>query len=144
MLRIPVLSLAFVLWIAPTAAGQNCHLEGAWEVVSLKTTQPDGTVSISEIGDPPGLKILSKRHFIFVEQNHEGPVPTSGGGGSYVTNDTTFIETVQYHAARSFIGMELPFHCKVEDDHWYQSGYLPGGTYLEQVYRRLELNEMDQ
>ena len=47
------------------ASAQNCDLVGAWEVHALTFTDPDGTVRVVEIGDPPGLKILSETHWVF-------------------------------------------------------------------------------
>ena len=118
-------------------AGQTCDPIGAWEVESLTFTEKDGTVQEIEIKDPPGLKILSETHWAFVEQNDaENPIPTSGGGGSYVIEGDQYTEIIEYHAARDFIGKRLTFDCKVEGDRWYQSGYLPDGVYLKEVYRR--------
>lgn len=133
-----LLLLTAIIGLKPLAANaQNCDVVGAWEVFELTFTDPDGTVRDVEIGNPPGLKILSETHWAFVEQNEEGnPVPTSGGGGTYTVDGTTYTETVQYHGARDYIGQVIPFECKVEGDYWYQTGLLPGGTKLEEVYRR--------
>lgn len=115
-----------------------CDLEGAWEPVSLTLTAPDGTVDEVEIGDPPGLKILSDRNWVFVEEGSGDQGSTSGGGGTYRVEGTTYTEVVQYHDASSYVGEEISFDCRTEDGRWYQSGELPDGTYLEEVYRRLE------
>lgn len=139
---IPILGVVFTTWLAPPqqeAPAEDCYLVGAWEVESLRFTDPDGTVRDVEIGDPPGLKIFSETHWVFVEQN--GPddaAPTSGGGGRYTVEGNTYTEFVQYHAARDFVGQTLPFECRVEDDRWYQTGMLPDGVKLEEVYRRPE------
>lgn len=134
---IPLLLALVVCNISWPAYAQQCNPVGAWEVYALTFTHPDGTVDKVDIANPPGLKILSKTHWAFVEQNKEGDaIPTSGGGGTYTVEGTTYTETVQYHAARDFIGKSIPFECKVEGDYWYQSGLLPGGTKLEEIYRR--------
>lgn len=131
------LLVATLLFVARPADAQPCTPEGAWEVYALTFTDPDGTVRQIEIKDPPGLKILSETHWAFVEQNEEGnAIPTSGGGGTYTVDGNTYTEVVQYHAAREFIGKRLSFACKVEDNRWYQSGLLPDGVRLEEVYRR--------
>jgi hypothetical protein len=120
-----------------TGYAQNCNPMGAWEVYALTFTDADGTVRKIEISDPPGLKILSETHWAFVEQNAEGnAIPTSGGGGTYTVDGTTYTERVEYHGARDYIGQSIPFDCNVEGDFWYQSGTLPDGTKLEEVYRR--------
>ena len=62
--------------------------------------------------------------------------PTSGGGGTYTVDGAIYTEHVDYHAATDFIGKTISFKCRVENDLWYQSGVLPGGTKLEEVYRR--------
>ena len=122
---------------APNGQEQACNPIGAWEVYALTFTDPDGTVREIAIKNPPGLKILSETHWAFVEQNDAASdIPTSGGGGRYSVQGTTYTETVEYHAARDFIGKSLAFDCKTDDEFWYQSGPLPGGTYLEEVYRR--------
>ena len=140
----PFLLLFFLAFIyapaahaqAETAAdpGEDCALEGAWEVVSLTLTDPDGTVNEVAIGDPPGLKIFSPTHWVFVEQPAEGPV--SGGGGRYTVRGNTYTEYVQYHAGRDYVGKTIAFECRVEGDRWYQRGRLPDGVWLEEVYRR--------
>lgn len=135
--KAPYLTLLVILALPRLVAGQECNPIGAWEVESLTFTNKDGTVQEIEIKDPPGLKILSETHWAFVEQNGaENPIPTSGGGGSYVVQGDQYTETIEYHAARDFIGKQLTFDCKTEDDKWYQSGYLPDGVYLKEVYRR--------
>ena len=133
-----LLVLTGLFFAAPFAVGQNCDLKGAWEVVSLTLTDSTGTVTEVEIGDPPGLKVLSAEHWVFVEQTSDEASPTSGGGGRYTTNDTTYTEYVDYHTAVSFVGETIAFRCRVEEDRWYQKGILPDGTYLEEVYRRVE------
>ncbi len=119
-------------------ADSTCNLVGAWEPVSLRFTDPDGTVRDVEIGDPPGLKILSESHWVFVEEGSGEQGPTSGGGGTYMVEGSTYTEHVDYHGATSFVGEDIAFDCRTDDGRWYQSGELPDGTYLEEVYRRLE------
>ncbi len=129
----------FVVLALPYAGSraQSCDPAGAWEVYQLTFTDPDGTVREIDIGDPPGLKVLSQTHWAFVEQNEaSNDIPTSGGGGSYTVHGNTYTEVVEYHAARSFIGQSISFDCRVEGDFWYQSGTLPDGTKLDEVYRR--------
>lgn len=122
--------------ISYTFQAQHCNVEGAWEVISLRFTDNDGKVTDIDIGDPPGLKILSKTHWAFVELTGEENNPTSGGGGTYRVEGNKYIEFVQYHAATDYIGKIIPFECRVVGDKWYQKGLLPGGTMLEEVYRR--------
>lgn len=136
-----LLSCAILFLLVPVqdARAQNCDLAGAWEVHALTFTAPDGTVEEVEISDPPGLKVLTDGYWVFVEQNApDDPAPTSGGGGRYTVTDSTYTETVLYHAARSYVGETLTFDCRVEGNFWVQSGPLPDGTHLSEVYRRLE------
>lgn len=138
---IGALLLPFLALGACTGASSstpNCDLEGAWEPISLTLTAPDGTVEEVEIGDPPGLKILSESRWVFVEEAPPEEGNTSGGGGTYVVEDGRYVETVEYHAASSFVGEEIAFDCRTENGRWYQSGELPDGTYLEEVYRRID------
>ena len=133
-----LLVLAGLLFAAPLALGQDCNPEGAWEVVSVTLTDSSGTVTEVEVGDPPGLKVLSAGHWAFVEQTSDAASPTSGGGGQYTVSDTTYTEYVAYHTAVSFVGTTIAFSCRTEEDRWYQNGMLPDGTYLEEVYQRAE------
>lgn len=114
----------------------DCDLVGAWEVESLKLTQPDGTVEVVDIGDPPGLKIFSPTHWVFVEQADDEAGVTHGGGGRYEVAGNRYTEFVQYHTARDYVGQTLTFECRVDGERWYQTGPLPGGVLLEEVYRR--------
>lgn len=135
-----ITALLLLVGCRPEASSgdQTCDLVGAWEPVSLQFTQPDGTVDVVEIGDPPGLKILSETRWAFVEEGSGDQGPTSGGGGTYTVDGSSYTEVVEYHGATDFVGEAIEFECRTEDDRWYQSGTLPGGTYLEEVYRRLD------
>lgn len=126
----------FVLFGSLDVRAQACNPVGAWEVASLTFTDPDGTVRVIEIKDPPGLKILSESHWVFVEMTGVEENPTSGGGGTYTVEGTVYTEHVDYHAAQGFIGETISFECRVEGDQWYQTGLLPDGVLLEEVYRR--------
>ena len=129
------LALATLLAV-PAASGQACDPEGAWEVVSLTLTDPDGTAREIEIDDPPGLKILSDTHWAFVDLTGDEEAPVSGGGGRYEVEGDTYTEFVTYHAAPQYIGTSIAFECETDGDTWRQSGMLPDSVYLEEVYRR--------
>ena len=116
------------------AVAQTCNVEGTWEVHSLRFTEADGEVRDVAVGRPPGLKILSRTHWVFVELRADSTV--SGGGGRYEVDGSQYTEWVEYHGAKGFIGKRIDFECRVEGDRWYQAGMLPGGTKLEEVYRR--------
>lgn len=136
--RLASLALLAVLTlaVAPGALAQNCNVEGAWAPFSLTFTDPDGTVREITIGDPPGLKILSDTHWAFVERSNNPDAPVSGGGGTYTVEGNTYTERVVYHTGSSFVGQEISFDCRVEGDRWYQSGMLPNGVKLDEVYHR--------
>ena len=133
-----LLALTVSVFFAPFALGQACDPEGAWEVVSVTLTDSSGTVREVEIGDPPGLKVLSAGHWAFVEQTTDEASPTHGGGGRYTVEGNTYTEYVAYHTAASFVGTTIAFDCRTEGERWYQQGVLPDGTHLDEVYRRAE------
>ena len=144
----PFLAIIFLLVLSGCAGDQDsaaqqqtlptCDLVGAWEPIALRFTDPDGTVRDVEISDSPGIKILSESRWVYVEEGAGDQGPTTGGGGTYRVEGNTYTETVEYHGATSFVGEEIAFDCRTEDGRWYQDGELPDGTYLEEVYRRLD------
>ena len=134
VLRIALLACVLLLFGSDVARGQNCDVEGSWEVSSVRFTDPDGTVRDVTVGRPPGLKILSPTHWAFVELRADSTV--SAGGGRYEVDGDRYTEWVDYHGGKSYIGKRIDFECRVEEDRWYQDGMLPDGTKLEEVYRR--------
>lgn len=134
LLCVTLAGLSLIAAAPGIALAQNCDVKGTWEVLSVRFTEVDGMVRDVAVGRPPGLKILSGTHWVFVELRADSTV--SGGGGKYEVDGSRYTEWVDYHGAKDFIGKRIDFKCRVEGDRWYQDGMLPGGTKLEEVYRR--------
>ncbi|GAB5521088.1 MAG: hypothetical protein RhofKO_33390 [Rhodothermales bacterium] len=133
--------LVLIISCASTRQDSNrpaCDLVGAWEPVELTLTAPDGTVNDVDLGDPPGLKVFSNTRWVWIETGPNASNSTVGAGGRYATTDSTYTESIEYHMSPDLVGQTLTFECEVTPTTWTQRGMLPGGTYLEETYRRIE------
>lgn len=115
-----------------TEAG-NCPLEGSWEMVSMKMTTPDSTVTYDET-EQPTLKILNASHWMFIRQSADRFIFAQGG--HYTTDGQTYTEIVDYSADPNNIGNAYTFECRVEEDRWYHKGGL-GNIQYDEVWRRV-------
>jgi hypothetical protein len=87
------------------------------------------------------MKIISKEHFVFVEQNPSRPKLKKGGndeelcaaakeffggGGTYTFDGATYTEHIRFFLNPNYLDMKIPFTVEiVNPDLWTQKGTLP-------------------
>ena len=130
-------ALLLLLLFAGQAAAQNSSdLEGAWERIFVRIILPDTTIE-EHFPDPPRLhKIVTATHFAFGRQVDDGE-GVFAGGGRYELDDSSYIETYDYHGSPSMVGKSVTFETCIEDSLWHISGIV-GRFRLEETWRRLE------
>ena len=128
-------------------------MTGVWELVSGKA---DGQAYPATAHM---LKFITRNHWAWVTQDDSVPKQlktaadslaafqaNAGGSGTYTVTGSTYTETITYFPDPAYIGMSIPFTCRVDGDRFYQTGNFPilrdgkkvRDAVLEEVYRRIE------
>jgi len=136
-------------------------IEGTWELVSTKHTIGDSTLFEGSQKDIRMIKIITKTHFAFLNQNVDRPKFTQmgndaetllaartfgAGGGTYKLDGDTYTENIQFMLTPNFVGLSIPFKVKIENNQLIQTGVLPikssglgdQDVELYEVYKRIE------
>jgi hypothetical protein len=125
-----VLMTALFVWPQTNGSHAKNPLDGTWELVSGQPL-PTGVRDI---------KILSEGHFIFVAYDSETGKPLYTGGGTYILNDSSYIEHVDFASdviSAGLVGKDQAFAVKVDGDTFTQTGTLSNGKRLSEVWRRV-------
>ena len=113
-----ILTLSFIL--PGTILAQSGILEGTWEVVSVKTTSPDGTTVFERtVADPDdkggSIKILNSTHFGLVGHKPDGSFAWASAG-TYTVEGNTYTEFITNAADPSWVGWVLPKEFTLKGD----------------------------
>ena len=135
-----ILFLSFTLPGAILA--QSGILEGTWEVVSAKTTAPDGTVSERTIADPDdkggSIRIINATHFAVVGYGKDGSFGWATAG-TYTVEGNTYTEFVTKAADPSWVGWVNPAEFVLEGDLMKTKRTNSDKYVTEETWRRLKL-----
>ena len=120
----------------PVNSGGVCEdLSGSWEMISMTVTTPDTSYTQDET-EIPTLKVLNETHWMFIRQSADEFVFAQGG--PYHLEEGAYTEIVGYSAEPGNIDQEYSFNCRIEGDSlWYHEGNLGGGTYVDEIWRRV-------
>jgi hypothetical protein len=142
------LFLLFVLLLSCSTDVQEKRkpLEGTWELVSGKMTWADSSISYPYSDYHRMIKIISKKHFVFINQDTTGEEYSDFGGGSYSLEGDIYTEHIEFFSPVDFIGKSFSFNSEVKGDQWIMSGSFPlkkmglGEFDMEiyEVYKRLD------
>jgi hypothetical protein len=110
-------------------------LAGAWQFVSGRYTQPDGTVEEASAPVLRSLKVLNASHFVYLTSRDDGTFVRSAAG-SYRISGATYAEKIDASSAEIMRGKTYSFEWRIDGDLWYHSG-IKDGVRLEEVWRRL-------
>jgi hypothetical protein len=92
------------------------------------------------------IKIITNKHFVFVNQDTSRKNFYGFGGGRYTLEGDNYTEHLEIFSPPSWIGKSVTFTIKVKGDSLIQSGILPSkkwdlGDYdmdLYEVYKRID------
>lgn len=123
-----------------TSDKNNC-LEGVWQLVSTKPLLADGTIDSLAADDWQMMKIITKNHFMFMEQNPDRPKFTKGGtdeelcnaakeffggSGTYTFDGISYTEHIKFFLNPTYLDLKVPFAVDIVNrDLWIQKGTLP-------------------
>ncbi len=135
-------------------------IAGVWELVSTQPPLPDGTI-VSGEDEWQMMKIVTKSHFMFVEQEPDRPKFKTGGGdeellaaakgffggyGTYTFDGTTYTEHIKIFLNPNYVDTTITYSCRFQDGLWIQTGLFPMKSVglkeddyeLCEVWRRVE------
>ncbi len=140
--------IIYLFGCTPTTTEKINPLEGTWELVSGKSTWADTSVTYPETDDWRMIKIISKKHFVFVNQDTSREESFGFGGGTYSLEGDSYTEHIEFFASPylDFIGKSFSFKSEVKGDQWIMSGTMPlkkmglaeNDMDIYEVYKRID------
>ncbi len=116
-------------------------LVGSWRIVSASFDGKPSELHRTSIT----IKHITPVHVIWIGYQPEDRRIFRSAGGSWTITDHRYVETMRYGLDERFkesnFGMSLGFDCKFDGDKWIQSGKLPNGVFLEEIWQRIGPNE---
>ena len=152
-MRVTIPAVLLLVVARPAQAQTACQPAGVWELESGKI---DGQAYSKTLHQ---LKFITRNRWVWIAKDDSGPKElkttadslrmfrtTGSGSGTYAVQGTTYTEKIEFFSDPAYIGLSLPFSCRIEGDRFYQSGMLPilqdgkkvRDLRLEEVYRRIE------
>jgi hypothetical protein len=117
------------------------NLIGTWRIVSASFDGKASELHRTSIT----LKLVTPTHMIWIGYQPEDRRIFRSAGGSWKVLDGRYVETMRYGLDATFregsFGKSFGFDCRFEGKRWIQSGTMPGGVFLEEIWERLEPDE---
>lgn len=116
-------------------------LVGSWRIVSASFDGKPSELHRTSIT----IKHITPVHIIWIGYQPEDRKIFRSAGGSWTIQDGRYVETMRYGLADTFkadtFGKTFAFDCRFEGNRWIQSGKMPGGLVLEEIWERVKENE---
>jgi hypothetical protein len=116
-------------------------LVGSWKIVSASFDGKPSELHRTSVT----IKHITPVHIIWIGYQPEDRKIFRSAGGSWTIAEGRYVETMRYGLADTFkkdsFGATLGFDCRFEGDKWIQSGKLPNGVMLEEIWQRVRENE---
>jgi len=141
------LVFVFLLNCTTSAQEKKNPIEGTWELVSGKWSNPDTTYLFSVTDSGRQIKMISRTHHVWIRQDTSQQDGDAFGGGKYTLEGEKYTEHIEFWTNQiDLIGKSITFTMKVEGDKLIQSGIFPWkefelGEYdvdLYEVYKRID------
>jgi hypothetical protein len=83
------------------------------------------------------LKLITEKHFVWVEYEVSSGKVQSMAGGTFTYNEGAYTETIDYagEGMTDYLGKKQSFTIKVEGGKLHQSGQLSDGLKIEEIWR---------
>ena len=142
-----LLIIAIVFIIASCTSIEKGPLEGAWECVSSKyiSHEDSSSYSIDNNSTRKYIKLITKKRFIFIDQDttEESAV---FGGGVYTYDGETYTETFDSFKNPKFIGHSVTYSIKMINNELHISGIMEMKEWgvwdynykIEEIWRKIE------
>lgn len=117
----------FVFLLSSTVSAQEKKnpIEGTWELVSAKWSNPDTTGLWPVTDHDQQIKMISRTHFVWINQDTSRKDVYGFGGGKYTLDGDKYTEHIEMFNSPEWIGKSVTFTMKVEGDTLIQSGKMP-------------------
>ena len=116
-------------------------LVGSWKIVSASFDGKASELHRTSIT----IKHITPVHIIWIGYQPEAREIFRSSGGSWTIRDGRYVETMRYGIGEKFkessFGKSFGFDCRFEGDRWIQSGKMPNGVFLEEIWQRVQENE---
>jgi len=116
-------------------------LVGSWRIVSASFDGKPSELHAKSIT----IKHVTPVHIIWIGYQPEDRRIFRSSGGSWIIRDGRYVETMRYGIGDKFkedsFGKSFGFDCRFEDDKWIQSGKMPNGVFLEEIWQRVRESE---
>ncbi len=121
------LFLVFVFLLSSSTIAQEKKnpIEGTWELVSGKWSDPDTTYLFPITDSGRQIKMISRTHFVWMSQDTSRKDVYGFGGGKYTLDGDKYTEHIEIFYDPRGIGKSLTFKMRVEGDTLIQSGTMP-------------------
>jgi hypothetical protein len=116
-------------------------LVGSWKIVSASFDGKPSELHRTSVT----IKHITPVHIIWIGYQPEAREIFRSSGGSWTIQDGRYVETMRYGIGEKFressFGKSYGFDCRFEGDKWIQSGKMPNGVFLEEIWQRVQENE---
>lgn len=115
--------------------GAPGKLMGSWQMTARK--QGDAIVNRPLNQARRTLKLLSGTRFQWIAFNSESKEFLGTGGGTYITNDETYTEQIEFFSRDvTRVGDHLTFTFNVIDSDWHHSGLSSKGNPIYEIWSK--------
>jgi hypothetical protein len=117
------------------------RLVGSWKILSASFNGKPSKLHAESVT----IKHITPVHIIWIGYQPEQRQIFRSSGGSWTIRDGKYSETMRYGIGENFreksFGKSFSFDCRFEGNKWIQSGTMPDGTVLEEIWQRIEPDE---
>lgn len=110
-------------------------LQGNWEMVSGRFTNPEGQVTEFAAPQFRALKVIGPERFVFITTREDGTF-VRAAGGRYTVQGNRYTEHIDQTSGVPMRGDSYEFDWRVEGDTWYHNGSHHAGK-IEEIWRRV-------
>lgn len=113
-----LLTAAFLVITGCKTKEESNPIEGAWNLFYVKNVVNDKVVSEFPITyQGSDIKIWTKEHWCFVGRYVQDTVHSDNyGGGTYTISGNVYVENIEYHAHKSYVGQKIKMLMTVKSD----------------------------
>jgi hypothetical protein len=97
------------------------NIEGTWQMVYAETIEND-TIKLKDLSNTTFIKIITKSHFAFFNQENTSNTNFYGGAGTYTLDNNNYTETLNFTAVEAIKKHQFSFKIEIKGDTLIQYG----------------------
>lgn len=129
--------IAVILLLANCQPHNENQVEGTWKLVSAYWIFGDTTVFPNSEYDSE-IKIIGKKHYLFIRQDTTNRNLFFSGGGTYIYKNNLFSESMDYNSWGNGIEELHTYKCKFEKDNWILTGPVNENGEIDEKWKLIE------